>query len=1203
MKPIQRLLPSHAPRPDHEKGFALIVTLSLMILLVIIAVGLLGLGSISLRASSTQDAMTTARGNARMALMMAIGELQKNAGPDQRITFPSALPVGTTATTPAQTSWTGALNVANADPTSNPKNNPVNWLVSGFEPDPAKPLTLSSAWSQGDALRVASFKQNDNGSLVKRDLLAPLVPIQKGKQRGRIAWFIADEGSKARVDVAAPKSPPSTEKAMLALSQSPQETGLSSIGESWQALAPRSAIDKSKLISLSTTGLALGKPDLPPEYFNDLTCGGSGIPVNVVSGGMKADLSHIFDSSQVSKKYATRYFGTNPPGNTVFNDASILTFQNVTDPKKFFLSASASDSFSVQAGPNWGNLWNYANLWRNVSGQLSPVVGTNPVIESDMRYKNWLPYTRHDEGTWRRDLQHTNSPVGPVISMLQVSFRLSSEKAPKIKDTDPTRYIAQITMQPVFGIWNPYNVALKVNSYRFDWALYPYLTFNYDHPSERLRFTDIWLRDTWGGKKVGDVPTPESPTSGAWFAVRTPAGTQDYLQPGEFRLFSVVDKVKGVPNTSQPYELKSGWSEKGGFVIDLKDAAGETRTVRSGARAWFGNIVLQDTQSNATLSRYPSLDTSKVASTWCTLKSDNSGTQFENVISRMTDVWNGDSKSGLLVPEPIVSGWNGSATTKTTYLIDDLEGDKVLAHIGTWSFLARTTLQMEENSQRLRGWIDSNPRALVSNPAWDGSKVSNSGERSGWHLTSQWMGVYNPPGKPKQVGDGMGGNRGLLGEGGSEIFEPEVNRAGGRYQGFGGAANTSAGQNHSVIYDVPRSPLVSIGQFQHAQLSRYNFEPGFVVGNSYANVRIPLNDTKATSFAGTPGLRIADISFEANQRLWDSFFFSTLAIDHVGSGSRYDSVFNLAKLAFGQSHLPNPRMVFQPRTGDTSIDRIFSDAGDRAPEAIASRILIKGAFNINSTSKTAWKAMLASMGASKLPLIDPSKSNLASHKPSWEDPAGIRFNRFGHVIRKDPFETSSGGDDPAFWQSWRSLSADELDKLAEEIVAEVKARGPFRSLAEFVNRQPYSNNKDHQRKGALQAALDRAINSTLPASVGVAAEAPPGSQFSSDAINGENQAAGNASYLLQGDILQSLAPVLQARSDYFRIRTCGESVDANGKVVARAWCEAYVQRVPDYIDSVDAPHVPMDELTSKANKDFGRSFKIVSFRWLDPSEV
>jgi hypothetical protein len=78
----------HCPR---SRGFALVVTLSLMILLTIIAVGLLTLSSISLRASSQGQAMAEARANARLAMMMALGELQKTAGPDRRVTAPANL--------------------------------------------------------------------------------------------------------------------------------------------------------------------------------------------------------------------------------------------------------------------------------------------------------------------------------------------------------------------------------------------------------------------------------------------------------------------------------------------------------------------------------------------------------------------------------------------------------------------------------------------------------------------------------------------------------------------------------------------------------------------------------------------------------------------------------------------------------------------------------------------------------------------------------------------------------------------------------------------------------------------------------------------------------------------------------------------------------------------------------------------------------
>jgi hypothetical protein len=70
---------------------ALVVTLSLMILLTILAVGLLSLSAVSLRTTTQAQDQQTARANARLAMMIAIGELQKTLGPDQRVSAPADL--------------------------------------------------------------------------------------------------------------------------------------------------------------------------------------------------------------------------------------------------------------------------------------------------------------------------------------------------------------------------------------------------------------------------------------------------------------------------------------------------------------------------------------------------------------------------------------------------------------------------------------------------------------------------------------------------------------------------------------------------------------------------------------------------------------------------------------------------------------------------------------------------------------------------------------------------------------------------------------------------------------------------------------------------------------------------------------------------------------------------------------------------------
>jgi hypothetical protein len=114
---------------------------------------------------------------------------------------------------------------------------------------------------------------------------------------------------------------------------------------------------------------------------------------------------------------------------------------------------------------------------------------------------------------------------------------------------------------------------------------------------------------------------------------------------------------------------------------------------------------------------------------------------------------------------------------------------------------------------------------------------------------------------------------------------------------------------------------------------------------------------------------------------------------------------------------------------------------------------------------------------------------------------------------------------------------------------------------------------------------------------------PPGS----DGYVFPEAAVGHNTYGLPGwtrqaDILRPLAPIITVRDDTFMIRAYGESHDANGKVVARAWCEAIVKRTRDFVDPVDKADITTPPSAS-ANQIFGRRFKVASFRWLNANEV
>ena len=230
------------------------------------------------------------------------------------------------------------------------------------------------------------------------------------------------------------------------------------------------------------------------------------------------------------------------------------------------------------------------------------------------------------------------------------------------------------------------------------------------------------------------------------------------------------------------------------------------------------------------------------------------------------------------------------------------------------------------------------------------------------------------------------------------------------------------------------------------------------------------------------------------------------------------------------------------------------------------------------------------------------------------------FPRSPYPIRSTAYPTLTEANADVY-VGFRNLTDDQLDELATAIVTQIKARaadnnyGPFRSLADFVNRRPEAGNgstiSPYQLKGLLQAAIDSTsinigFNNIADLSGLSAISAATSAYFDLEQVKAAGaipRAAGLPGFLTQADVLQQLGPVLSARSDTFRVRTYGEVVNpATTGIVSRAWCEAIVQRLPEYIDNnADAP-----EATPRArtpNATFGRRFKIVSFRWLSPSDL
>ncbi|WFB36844.1 hypothetical protein P3T73_03585 [Kiritimatiellota bacterium B12222] len=1138
-----------------RSGSVLLLTLLIVSLLLVIVMTFTVYVRMGLREISDRQESYLAQSNARLAMHLAIGSLQQYAGKDQRITATAQL-----AGSSQQPYWTG---VWASDESATPwpgvvAGDPI-WLVSGSaSPSPDMPIP------SGQKVRMYP---DDDALSDAEEVIVPVEEFTHENQTHRFAWWVGDEGVKARVDLVSPNLTVS-DKERTNRSQSPQGPGISTIKEGWSD-DPLWTTDTSiqKLSSRQT--IALQDPDFPLSVLrHDLTPYSLGLPVNVKDGGLKADWSTVLDRSFEGSTLVEYNLGARPSASVLMNGVNVYTYprSRVTNPDRFYLSTIGS-SVAERPGPNLSILWQYGRLWQMLSANRSLTnVTAQPTASIPIRTTDWLPY----QGV--SDIQHSNAPVAPVLSNLRFGMRLTA--SPKGGNT----YAIGIEYKPLIGLWNPYNIGLDANNYSMDWYISPYVKIRITNSiTNEVTEHIAWGKRQWPGKW-----SPSQP-GGQYLRLRI--NDADF-EPGEVRFFSLSQRTTDnqVHQIARKFIfLESAWSEEGVIPASFDQSLSGNRVALEGVPQ--GSIIevlevgLHDSYLDETHTHWSYSEPG--SATWITLKTNDSddGTNHLDAndgvpIAGFSGLWNSGpvdekpSSKDNLIPELIHKTADLPPNTTPEAIVDSP------AHLATWSFHLRTTSDITDATQRMRNLVDSNPRAMGMNSTWEGD--GEFAHTEGWDYLPGW------------TGEGSG-NRGFADE-----ESPQA--APTRYRGFlGHSFDSSTGSTHVPILDVPSSPLISVGQFQHAPLARYDFEPTYVAGNSYASLRIPLDETVAQNYHGLTGFDLHDISYEVNERIWDEIFFSTLAPDYVlprgapAAGNNWDSV-----LADHLDNLPNPRMQYIPGETNTLSD-LFSSTGERGAEALAAHIRVLGAFNINSTSKTAWKAVLSSMTDAELPVIDPATGAL-----SWEQPDAIHFNKFGHSLQTDPYETGESNSTGAYWKGWRKLSATELDALATAIVEEVKARGPFRSLADFVNRDPDAATPAHQRKGPLQASLDRSVNrpgSDLNNNLGDLAAKPTGSHFS-NAISGEPTATAYAGYLMQGDLLQSLAPILQARSDTFIVRSYGETSSG-----ATAWCEAVLQRSPDYIDPANEnwENQQVDGL-SLINQTFGRRFEIVSFRWLSVEE-
>ncbi|MCP5546861.1 MAG: hypothetical protein H7A50_05745 [Akkermansiaceae bacterium] len=1109
---ILRFSGASAPR-----GFALITLLMLMSLLLLLAVGLLSLSSISLRNGGTAQAASVARANARLALQLAIGELQRETGPDQRITTTadqiSAGGEGVeSAALPTRKHWTGVYQAWTDEEELRPEPDFLRWLVSG-EDDKLKDKEGATTPGSDPIIELVGHGSVDD--LEDGRVEVPLVTCAGPSGGGRYGWWVADQGTKAAVATPNPDETADLAATRATLQSAPRyaaEVAATAAGEVPFADLPDKIVRTATLTGWKQAELLASTSDSPKPLFHDLAARSVGLLTDVRSGGFRKDLS-LYLERPASKA-----------------------------PKEPLYMIDG------EAGINMSELWVYYNLWRELETGASVAYTTGGSIAPDI--------ARLQIAELRADMLKDPGYIYKQPSFVSIRTLLSFH-AREVKVSGRIVKRLAVVADPIVTMWNPLDVPVVLspafNSVKF--CQLPY---------------DITIKRPSGDEKMSLCRILGGSDKGWQYMTLVVGKTLPVvLKPGEVLMFSqgANTEITSYKAGLNYINAEPGWNFGGGIAFDVKTVDG--KYIETAGNETF------------TYEIEPNSITSYGSQDWLLTGhglyyKGVSGSESYDIGGLAIDQIHGMPPERIRAAEHLDFFDKIKASDTRPLSFEQLVGRKEA--FMRFSFDTKT----EADSERPGRFLSRlNPKAFS--------------------IDIQSLDAQEAETLPVEVKI----------EAINDFRNIAVNATGQSY--FGGGATAECGGNIVITHTIPREPPASLAAFQHALAN--GFHPisspdsppllpqiSHAIGNSAACPVIPADRT-SSQLTGPRAL--ADHSFLANQALWDSWFLSGVAPQTAPTFSQPREQEEVARDFLGGTRpLPNNRYrpFLHGETADEVLAGLFDTSGpkDDAHLAMASHLLADGLFNINSTSVEAWKCVLS--GLKDKPVVTRDRS---SGSESTDPTHGVPVPSL--VSPED--EIAERGDLPDIlsepqWVGRRVLDDAEITALAEAIVREVRKRGPFLCLADFVNRRP-GNDPALARCGAIQSALDSedvpindAYNSG-PRSADIQG-ADRGYTFS-QAEEGP-AAYGIPGVVKQADILTPIAPYLSARSDTFVIRTYGDCLDAGGRVIARAWCEAEVRRQPVFLDPSDPPETALGGL-KPVNQRFGRRYQLVSFRWLAENEV
>lgn len=1159
--------------PPANHGFALVLALSLMAFVLLLLLSISTLVRVETQSSSAQIDQLEARMNAKLGAMIALGDLQRYTGPDQRITARSDVLIAPGVTPLAgQGRWTGVwssktdlLDAVDALDVMN-NHQPV-WLVSGATPDASVPLDAAKSVDLarlGNSVNDKSAVNADDTVRVEAEEI-----LGTSSTSGHYAYWVSDEGVKARVNLEDPyrnSADPSANYYRLAVPQQGDATAVSdsdgaqplatsvSLWKASDSRAGRIASVKNIPQFLSALLPSTDLEDVPRDYFHDFSVSSRSVLANTKDGGLRRDLSTALDGAA-----------------TLPADLTGAMFEPV----------GGSASPGNPGGPKWEQLADYYQLAQ--SGATGAVQFRMP----------------------------SNDQVGiaPVVTRWNFLFHAFAG----YNGTDEwaqSGYDYSLGVFPLITLWNPYDHDLVL----------PRIGVEVEFARDVVLYEE-------SGSTVAVTATPLLSASGRWRAgstnrwvlefviedVTIPAGRAMNFSPPSNSYINLNDPRDNVLVPGAGGSLVNGFFTQpvtGVSAVDfLFDSADRKpwmhkfrqanpilslQTARGDVGLFKQVVNLYDLSANSDFDE-------NGANRFKSLTFDGIGAYINGMNSRVIrlnrsmsaiDAGLADAPTSFAgVIDPI--GSSAGATFSLSEIdLEEFDSNTLSKkQCGVSAVLKFPEVPISVDEMEVSLLRDFNPTAPIvtwqvqaDNDFPDARYTlytSGEVENSGWLDT--------------------GAN---YIDGADDVFSNV------------GLSNGFNGSERMILYEVPQRAPLGIGQLMHANLMQLTENPitGFpeisngsyylgqgytwgsniqqpytaptyAIGNSQADVHIPLDATKVmfSGYSSTAGVLLGahyDYSYELNDLLWDQFYFS--GVDAA------NPVFPL----------PNGRLKkWKPNTSSADL------VNERQA---AAHLLLDGGFNINSTSVAAWESILGAMREIETLGENPSDATQLHN-----------FSRF-----TAPLVDSAGSlptvssDRDAIGAGFRNLTDLQISMLAAQIVDEIRlrcstpnsngARYPFLSLSQFINRSLDVSTPAFAYRGVLQSAIDKtAINGEELSASGLwdSADVAVYPNYAENDLSLETRplTEGMPGFLTQADVLNKIGAIAQARSDTFTIRSYGSADDSVlGDAKGSAYYEIVVQRTPAYVDGADLDHAPA---SSSTNLQFGRHYEIVSERWLHSEEI